>query len=139
LYPSQPGVNGALGQSIPFNIEVNSSNPGFEMYIWTVDGLTVSNNEDFTYLLSLGHIGTIHNVIVSVYDNSLSNLTNSTFWDVTVTSGQFQDYDGNDFSKIIIDGLGTAGASLMGWLDLIIILTVLSIIVVFSFKYFRKR
>ena len=34
-------------------------------------------------------------------------------------------YTQGDFQNIVVDGLGTAGASVIGWLDLIILLFIL--------------
>ena len=34
-------------------------------------------------------------------------------------------YTQSDFQNIVVDGLGTAGASVVGWLDLIILLFIL--------------
>lgn len=38
-------------------------------------------------------------------------------------------YNKSDFQNIIVDGLGTAGASFVSWVDLIVLLIVLGFIV----------
>jgi hypothetical protein len=38
-------------------------------------------------------------------------------------------YDKNDFQNIVVDGLGTVGAAVVEWLDLIVLLVVLGFIV----------
>lgn len=39
------------------------------------------------------------------------------------------DYVKTDLQKIVVDGLGTAGASIVEWLDLIVLLIVLGFII----------
>ena len=38
-------------------------------------------------------------------------------------------YDKTDFQAIVVDGLGTAGASFVSWVDLIVLLIILGFIV----------
>jgi hypothetical protein len=38
-------------------------------------------------------------------------------------------YSKSDFQNIVVDGLGTAGAAFVGWVDLIILLVILGFIV----------
>jgi hypothetical protein len=38
-------------------------------------------------------------------------------------------YDKTDFQDIVVDGLGTAGAAFVSWIDLIVLLIVLGFIV----------
>jgi hypothetical protein len=38
-------------------------------------------------------------------------------------------YDKNDFKNIIVNGMGTAGASVVDWMDLFILLIVLGFII----------
>jgi len=38
-------------------------------------------------------------------------------------------YDKGDFQNIVVDGLGTVGAAVVEWLDLIVLLVVLGFIV----------
>ena len=38
-------------------------------------------------------------------------------------------YDKADFQDIVVDGLGTTGASIVEWLDLIVLLVILGFIV----------
>lgn len=38
-------------------------------------------------------------------------------------------YDKNDFQDIVVDGMGTIGASIVEWLDLIVLLIVLGFII----------
>jgi hypothetical protein len=39
------------------------------------------------------------------------------------------DYDKGDFKNIVVDGMGTIGAALVEWLDLIVLLIVLGFII----------
>jgi len=39
------------------------------------------------------------------------------------------DYNKGDFQNIVVDGLGTVGAAVVEWLDLIVLLVVLGFIV----------
>jgi hypothetical protein len=38
-------------------------------------------------------------------------------------------YDKGDFQNIVVDGLGTAGAAFVSWVDLIVLLIILGFIV----------
>lgn len=38
-------------------------------------------------------------------------------------------YTTNDFQNIVVDGLGTAGASVVSWISLIVLLAVLGLVV----------
>ena len=38
-------------------------------------------------------------------------------------------YDKTDFKNIVVDGMGTVGAALVEWLDLIVLLVVLGFII----------
>jgi hypothetical protein len=38
-------------------------------------------------------------------------------------------YSTNDFQNIVVDGLGTAGASVVSWVSLIVLLAVLGLVV----------
>ena len=39
------------------------------------------------------------------------------------------DYNKDDFQNIVVDGLGTAGAAFVSWIDLIVLLIILGFIV----------
>jgi len=39
------------------------------------------------------------------------------------------EYTKDDFQKIVVDGLGTVGAAIVEWLDLIVLLVILGFIV----------
>jgi hypothetical protein len=43
--------------------------------------------------------------------------------------GYAYDYTKDDFQDIVVDGLGTVGAAVVEWLDLIVLLVVLGFIV----------
>lgn len=38
-------------------------------------------------------------------------------------------YDQSDFQNIVVDGLGTAGAAVVGWMELLILLVILGFVV----------
>jgi len=127
--PVVASVPGSLGQTVNFDIEVNSTDLlALFYYDWTVDNVTVNTAEDFNYLLSSGYIGQTHHVTVSVTDDSGFNNLVTHDWDVTILSGHTVTYDKSDMTTIVIDGLGTAGAAVVGNIDVLIITLVIFLV-----------
>ena len=48
-----------------------------------------------------------------------------------------ESYSKDDFKDIVVDGMGTTGAAIVEWLDLIVLLVVLGFII--SFLRYLKR
>ena len=124
---------------ISFDIEVTDNNTEDNItYVWTVNDVVKSTDEDYDYTVE-DPLGSIKVVNVTVYDNSLMNYTDSERWTLTVTNlGYSETYSMPDLSSIVIDGVGTAGASVVDWTDVLVLLGVLSIIAVIGIGYYMN-
>jgi hypothetical protein len=141
IYYTSPApiiVTGGLGQNIEFNIEANDSDDDYITYNWTVNDIIVSTAEDYTYPLSEGYVGYTYVIEVTATDDSIYHLSDSKYWNLTVLFGHYTNYTTQDFSDIVIDGVGTAGASFVEFVDLIVIVLAVLIIGGLLVGYFVK-
>jgi hypothetical protein len=121
--PSTP-MNVRSGQTISLYALANDSNSVDVLsYRFLIDDVYVGNDYFYDYLVS-GNEGDTHSATVEVYDNSPFNYTASYSWNMTLIAGYENTYVKSDLQNIVIDGIGVAGSSFVGNLDLIITLLV---------------
>ena len=138
--PVPVDVDGAIGETVLFDIEVEDNNTeDFIIYDWQVDLVSLGSDEDFDYTISSGYIGLVYNVLVTATDDSPFLLSDSETWNITITSGHHTTYALSDFTALVVDGMGTAGISFIEWIDIFVILGVLSLIIVGGIIYLRGR
>ena len=124
---------------IDFDIEASDANDETLSYNWTVNDNYRSDNEDYTYTVE-APLGDIKTVTITVTEDSPFSYSDYVTWNVTVINlGYFgSNYTLTDLSPIVIDGVGTVGASVVDWVDVLVLLGVLSIIAVISVGYYIK-
>ena len=98
-------------------------------YSWLVDGIEVITTEDYDYTVA-GSVDDDINVTVIVTDDAVLPLSISHEWIITiieveVVGGYTASYTSSDLSPIVVDGIGTAGASFVSLLGLITLAVVM--------------
>jgi len=139
VYSPLTNVTANVGTSVNFDIEVSDNNTeDLFSYVWIVDNIEVAVTED--YVFNIQNSGNItHNISVTVTDDSVFYNSASYVWKVTSVGmvGYQSIYAITDLTNIVIDAVGTAGASGVVWIDILIIVLFLMLIV-YAYVYLRK-